>query len=72
MIDQEEGGKFQIYTQFSLSENESPFRVVIDPPIGNINQLIGMKLNFIIGKYFKLLRDLTYTMDNRHAGLGAH
>ena len=64
MADVEEGGKFVIYTQFLLTDDEAPFRVVLDPPIGNLNQQITSKLNFIIGKYFKLLPGLVIDYSN--------
>ena len=58
LIDIEEGGRFQVYTQFMHFENEAPFRVVLDPSIDNFNQIIQLKLNWIVGRYFKLLRDM--------------
>lgn len=31
-----------------MNEVESPFRVTLDPPIGSLNQLLSIKLNWIV------------------------
>ena len=41
MVDTFEGGKISIFTQYLLENNETPFRVILDPPIGNMNQVIA-------------------------------
>ena len=53
MVDTELGGALIVFTQFVLLEDDIPFRVVLDPPIGNLNQLLTTKFNFIIGQSFK-------------------
>ena len=58
MVDSEIGGTFIVFTHFTLSEDELPFRLVLDPPIGNLNQLLTTKLNFIIGQSFKELPEM--------------
>ena len=58
MLDTEVGGTLIVFTQFILSEDDMPFRVVLDPPIGNLNQLLSIKFNFIIGQSFKELPEM--------------
>ena len=58
MVDVEVGGRIIVYTQFSISEDDPPFRVTLDPPIGNLNQLLAIKINFMIGQAFKELPDM--------------
>ena len=49
MVDTEVGGRIIVYSQFSIAEDDPPFRVALDPPIGNLNQLLAIKMNFMIG-----------------------
>ena len=58
MVDVEVGGRIIVYTQFSIAEDDPPFRVALDPPIGNLNQLLAIKINFMIGQAFKELPDM--------------
>ena len=52
MIDTVEGGKITIFAQYLLENNETPFRVILDPPIGNMNQVIATEFNSIVNKNF--------------------
>jgi len=42
MVDTFEGGKITIFTSYLLNKNETPFRVVLDPPIGNLNTILAV------------------------------
>ena len=41
MVDTFEGGKITIFTHYLQQNTESPFRVILDPPIGNFNQVMA-------------------------------
>lgn len=41
MIDTNEGGKITVFSHYLLENNETPFRVILDPPIGNLNQVMA-------------------------------
>jgi len=41
MVDTIEGGKISIFAHYLLESYETPFRVVLDPQIGNLNQVLA-------------------------------
>lgn len=45
MLDTQEGGKISIFANYMLENNETPFRVVLDPPIGNLNAVLATHIN---------------------------
>ena len=57
MIDTFEGGKISVFTHYLLENNETPFRVILDPPIGNMNQILAIWINSIINRYYTALPD---------------
>jgi len=57
MVDTFEGGKITVFTQYLLSHNETPFRVVIDPPVGNLNALLAIEINAIVNRLYQSLPD---------------
>jgi hypothetical protein len=58
MIDTFEGGKIYIFAHYLLESNETPFRVVLDPQIGNLNQVLATQINSIVNRHYISLPDI--------------
>lgn len=48
VYDVEDGSSLMIYAQYQVQDVENPFKVVLDPPIGSLNQLLTIKVNQIV------------------------
>ena len=57
MVDTFEGGKITVFAHYLLNNNETPFRVVLDPPIGNLSAVLAVQINAIVGRHFQSLPD---------------
>ena len=64
MIDAVEGGRITIFAHYLLENNDTPFRVILDPPIGNMNQVIATQFNSIVNKHYVALNEPLLTSAN--------
>jgi hypothetical protein len=37
VYDVEDGSSLMVYAQYQVNDVENPFKVVLDPPVGNLN-----------------------------------